>query len=260
MNEIRVGIHQHDGAGLAPVQRLADLATAIADQQLDLVICPELFMSGYNVGTDLHKLAEPIDGAFARAVADLANQTGTAVCYGYPQRDGQAVYNSALVVSGCGEVIANHRKLAIPPGFEQDYFVPGDQLTLFDLQGFRCALVICYDVEFPEIVRAACMAGADLVIVPTALGEQWVQVARSVVPARAFENGCFVAYANHAGAEGDITYAGASCIVDPVGLDMARAGTGPQLISATLARSRVAVARERLPYFADLEALRPKLA
>ena len=103
MSEIRVGIHQHDGAGLAPAQRLADLATAIADQQLDLVICPELFMSGYNVGTDLHKLAEPIDGAFARAVADLANQTGIAVCYGYPQRDGQAVYNSALVISGCGE-------------------------------------------------------------------------------------------------------------------------------------------------------------
>lgn len=260
MSEVRAGIFQGDGAGLSPAQRLAGLATAIADQQLDLVVCPELFMSGYNVGSDLHNLAEPEDGPFARAVADLARQTGTAVCYGYPERDGQSVYNSALVVSGAGETLANHRKLAIPPGFEKDFFAPGDQLTRFELGGMNCALVICYDVEFPETVRAACLADAEVIIVPTALGAQWDQVAHRVVPARAFENGCYALYANHAGVEGDITYAGVSCIVGPDGRDVTRAGEVPQLISATLEAARVAAARQRLPYFADLVALRPKLA
>jgi len=216
-------------------------------------------MSGYNAGSSLHDLAEPADGPFARAVADLARQTGTAICYGYPERVDRAVHNSALVVSGAGATLANHRKLTIPPGFEQDFFTSGGQLTRFELGGMKCALMICYDVEFPETVRAACLAGAEVVIVPTALGMQWDQVAHRVVPARAFENGCYVLYSNHAGVEGDITYAGASCIVGPDGRDVARAGAEPQVISATLEASRVAAARRRLPYFADLVTLRPKL-
>jgi len=257
---LKAGIFQSNGAGLGPVERLANLAEAIAGQQLDLVVCPELFMSGYNVGSHLHELAEPADGPFAQRVADLAQQTGTAICYGYPERDGRTVYNSALVMSGTGEVLANHRKLAIPPGFEQNFFEPGGQLTAFELGGIKCALVICYDVEFPETIRAACLAGAEIVIIPTALGAQWDQVAHRVVPARAFENGCYALYANHAGSEADMTYAGASCIVGPDGRDVARAGDQPELITAALAASRVAAARQRLPYFADLVALRPKLA
>lgn len=260
MSTLKAGIFQSNGAGLGPVERFANLAEAIADQQLDLVVCPELFMSGYNVGSHLHELAEPSDGPFAQCVADLARQSGTAICYGYPERDGETVYNSALVVSATGAILANHRKLAIPPGFEQNFFAPGNQLTGFELAGMKCALVICYDVEFPETVRAACLAGAEIVLIPTALGAQWDQVAHRVVPARAFENGCYTLYANHAGSEGDISYAGASCIVGPDGRDVARADDRPQLITATLEASRVAAARQRLPYFADLVALRPKLA
>ncbi len=259
MSQIKAGVFQCDGAGLSPAQRLASLATAICNRQLDLVVCPELFMSGYNGGSRLHDLAEPADGPFARAVADLARQTGMAICYGYPERDGRVVYNSALVVSSSGETLANHRKLTIPPGFEQGLFTGGDQLTRFELGGMKCALMICYDVEFPEAVRAACLAGAEVVVVPTALSVQWDQVAHRVVPARAFENGCYVLYANHAGVEGDITYAGASCIAGPDGRDEARAGEEPQVISATLDATRVAAARRRLPYFADLVTLRPKL-
>ncbi|WP_108879449.1 nitrilase-related carbon-nitrogen hydrolase [Anderseniella sp. Alg231-50] len=257
---LKAGIFQSNGANLRPADRLGALDAAITDQRLDLVVCPELFMSGYNVGTDLHRLAEPADGEFARSVADLARQTNTAICYGYPERDGELIFNSALVVSKSGDTISNHRKLAIPPGFEQSFFGPGDQLTSFRLGGMNCALVICYDVEFPEVVRAACMAGAEIVIIPTALGAQWDQVAHRVVPARAFENGCYALYANHAGSEGDITYAGASCVVGPDGRDIARAGDRPQLITASLEACRVAAARQRLPYFADLVALRTKLA
>ncbi|MEM9473420.1 MAG: carbon-nitrogen hydrolase family protein [Pseudomonadota bacterium] len=260
MSTLRAGVFQGNGADLRPAERLTRLAEAIADRQLDLVVCPELFMSGYNVGSDLHALAEPSDGGFAQSVADLARQTGSAICYGYPERDGDAVYNSALVVSRTGKPVANHRKLAIPPGFERNWFTAGDGPTHFELGGMSCALVICYDVEFPETVRAACLAGAEVVLVPTALATQWDQVAHRVVPARAFENGCYALYANHAGSEGDVAYAGASCIVGPDGRDVARAGEEPQLISATLEATRVAAARRRLPYFSDLAALRPKLA
>lgn len=257
---MKAGVLQSDGAGLTLHARLDKLAAAISGKRLDLVVCPELFMSGYHVAEQLHVLAEPADGSMARATAALARAAGTAIVYGYPERDGASVYNSAAVISADGRLLANHRKLAIPPGSETNWFSPGSGLTMFKLGTMKCAVLICYDAEFPEAVRAACLAGAETVIVPTALSSQWDQVAERVIPARAFENGCWLLYANHAGAENGLTYHGGSCIVTPQGRDAARAGSGEELITATLDATTVAAARARLPYFSDLAALRPRLA
>lgn len=257
---MRAGIFQCDGAGLAPQDRLEKLGRAIDGKGLDVVVCPELFMSGYHVGGQLHELAEPADGPFALAVATHARASNTAIVYGYPERDGEAVYNAALAIGADGATLANHRKLAIPPGSEEGWFAPGGGLTLFQLGGMTCGLLICYDAEFPEAVRAVCLAGAETVIVPTALSSQWDQVAERVIPARAFENGCWLLYANHAGTENGLTYHGGSCILDPQGRDAARAGGGEELISSTLDAGTVAAARVRLPYFRDLADLRPRLA
>jgi predicted amidohydrolase len=257
---MKTAIFQCDGAGLTPQARLGKLARAIEGQGLDLVVCPELFMSGYHVGEQLHELAEPADGRLSQQAAQLARTAGTAIVYGYPERDGDSVFNSALAIGADGTTLANHRKLAIPPGSEEGWFAPGQGLTLFQLGGMTCGLLICYDAEFPEAVRAACLAGAEAVIVPTALSDQWDQVADRVMPARAFENGCWVLYANHAGAENGLAYHGGSCIVGPQGRDAARAGAAEQLITATIDAASVAAARARLPYFRDLQDLTPRLA
>jgi predicted amidohydrolase len=257
---MKTAIFQCDGAGLTPQARLGKLARAIEGQGLDLVVCPELFMSGYHVGPLLHELAEAADGGFSQQAAQLARTAGTAIVYGYPERDGDSVFNSALAIGADGTPLANHRKLAIPPGSEESWFAPGQGLTLFQLGGMTCGLLICYDAEFPEAVRAACLAGAEAVIVPTALSDQWDQVADRVMPARAFENGCWVLYANHAGAENGLAYHGGSCIVGPQGRDAARAGAAEQLITATIDAASVAAARARLPYFRDLQDLTPRLA
>ena len=257
---MKAAVFQCDGAGLSPQDRLEKLARAIEGRGLDLVVCPELFMSGYYVADQLHALAEPADGPFAQSVATLARASNTAIIYGYPERDSSTVYNSALAIGADGATLANHRKLAIPPGSEEGWFAPGSGLTLFQLGGMTCAILICYDAEFPEAVRAACLAGAETVIVPTALSDQWDQVADRVIPARAFENGCWLLYANHAGTENGLTYHGGSCILTPQGRDAARAGRSEELITAMIDAQTVAAARARLPYFRDLADLRPRLA
>jgi predicted amidohydrolase len=218
-------------------------------------------MSGYNVGDALLELAEPPDGPFAQQVADLARAHATAIVYGYPERDGDTLYNSALCIDGNGETLANHRKLLIPPGFEGDYFVPSDGgQTLFELNGVRCAILICYDVEYPEAVRAAAEAGAQVVLAPTALVERWTTVAYQMMRTRAFENGVWLLYANHAGREGGSTYLGASCIVAPDGSDAARAGPGEELITAELDMAQVDAMQARLPYLKDIKQLRRALS
>lgn len=256
---MQAGVFQCAGGGLSVAQRVRKLADAVEEADLDLLVCPELFVSGYNVGDDLHRLAEPCDGPVAGQIKQIACSSKTAIVFGYPERDGETVYNSAACISADGEVIANHRKLIIPPGSEEQYFEHGNGLTLFDLGGLRCGLLVCFDAEFPETVRALALAGAQLVIVPTALGKDWPVVANRVMPTRAFENGVWFIYANHAGEENGTKFLGASCIVSPEGKDAARAGAGEQVISCEVEPESVLKAQKRLPFLAGSEALKGRL-
>ena len=247
---MKLAVYQCKDAGLNAADRLAKLEKHIAGQGLDLVLCPELFPTGYNPTLDYGALAEASIGPFAQAMATLARNHGTAIAYGYPERAGEALYNSAALIDASGQLLANHRKrLPSPQSFEVTTFAKGPSVTFADLDGLRVAIIICYEVEFPESLRQAAQGGAHLVLVPTALGADWGVVAEKMVPTRAFENGVWLAYADHAGAEGGLAFFGGSRIVSPDGQDAAVVGPGREgLISAEVDVARVTAAQARLPY------------
>lgn len=249
---LNVAVAQSPGALDGPEERLAWLSGAVeglSDQAIDLLVLPELFLCGYNIGDAIGGRAQSPDGPAFRKIGRLARESGVAIAFGYAEKTRGRIYNSAACVAKDGSVIGAHRKLLLPPGFESDRFGRGSDCSLFRLGAFKIAFLICYDAEFPEAFRR--VGVADLVLVPTALAAQWSVVAQRVIPARAFENGVFVCYANHCGMENGLEYLGSSCIVAPDGTDMARADNGEALISARLQRSRVGQARQRLPYHAD---------
>lgn len=251
---ITVAVAQCPGDLDGPAARLSWLETRLRDLRdvaPDLLVLPELFQCGYNIGDQLSVLAEPRDGPFAQKIARLAQDFGTAILYGFAERDDENVFNSAQCIDRTGSIIGLHRKLLLPPGFEGDQFCPGSEYTLFPFGGLKLALLICYDVEFPENLRQVAEMGADLVLVPTALGAQWGVVSERVVPTRAFENGVFLCYANYCGSENGLAYFGGSCLVAPDGKDLARAGKSEDCIVATVKKSAVAAAQQRLPYLAD---------
>lgn len=257
---MEIAVYQCALGGLDTSTRLQRLDQALRDPKAtsaSLLVCPELFMSGYNIGEAITRLAEPADGPFAQAVATLARHHGKAILYGYPERDGTVVYNAAACFGPDGARLANHRKLALPPGFESNYFRRGDRLTLFPLGGLKFGLLVCYDAEFPETVRALAQQDAHVIVAPTALKEIWGSVATRMMPTRAFENGVYFIYANHAGGEGEVTYFGGSCIVAPDGEDAARAGSGEGVIVASVDAEAVKKAQKRLPYLDDLEQIAP---
>ncbi len=262
---MRIGIFQCAGGGLSLDARLKRLRDAVAgaqtgaDDGLDLVLCPELFASGYNVADELAARAEPATGAIFARFAELAQELDIAIVYGYPEQGEGCIYNAAAFVSAAGELLANHRKQLNSPGsFEEACFVPGERTTSLTWRGIEIAILICYEVEFPEAVRCAAAAGAELVLVPTALADQWGVVADCVVPARAFENGVWLAYANHAGSENGLDYLGASKIVAPDGRIAAAAGAEEALIAAPIDTGRVEAAQRRLPYLRDYQRYRCK--
>jgi len=251
MTDIRVAIFQPDarddtpGARLERVEARLDEAGAGA---YDLMLCPELYLSGYDVGPRVRQCAEPADGPSLRHVAYLAEKYDTALAIGYPELAGQTLYNAIAVIGKSGERLLDYRKRLLPPGFEDETFTPGKDIGIFDFMGQRVAVLICYDVEFPEIVRQVAMAGAGIVLAPTALRSKWRFVARKMIPTRAFENGLFLLYANYAGREGSSEYLGQSVIVAPDGCELALAGMTEEVISARLDMLEVARVRETLPY------------
>ena len=249
---LRAAIYQCECRDEAPVERLQRLDRMLDGHggKLDLVICPELFLSGYNVGDRIRQLSEPQDGPFARAAATLASKHGTALIYGYPERSGDVIYNAAACIDRNGRTIAHHRKLRLPNAFEKSYFAVGEDYTQFELNGWSIAILVCYDVEFPEAVRACAARGAQLVVAPTALKKEWAFVARSMIPTRAFENRFFVAYANYCGREGAFEYLGESCFSGPDGRVIA-AGSTETLLTASLDQADITTARQALTYLQD---------
>ena len=244
--------HSHLGDKQRQLEQLSAEARRLQGQ-VDLLVTPELFMTGYRLPpTDMQALAEPADGPFAADVAALARETGTAILYGYAERAEGTVFNAVQAFGADGTLLTRYRKLHLPSAEERATFAPGGRLVTFPYRGFRVAPLICYDVEFPEMVRAAAIAGADLVIVPTALRRRWSVIAEKLIPVRALENGIFLAYANWAGAEADWDYAGLSVIAGPDGSELARAGDSPQTIIATLDQAAIATIRPQLPYLQDV--------
>lgn len=198
--------------------------------------------------------AEPADGKHVERLQTIVAETGIAIVAGFAEAADGVVYNSAVAVTPDGGRHV-YRKMHLYGDYEKSLFHPGDTAPpVFRIGGLKAGMVICYDVEFPEMVRHLATSGADLVLVPTALPvcDHAAFIARSIVPVRAFENQVFVAYANHAGRDDAFTYAGLSGIAAPDGSDLARASeTAAGVLIADIDPAAFAVIRASNPYLTD---------
>ncbi|MFD3525447.1 carbon-nitrogen hydrolase family protein [Streptomyces sp. NPDC058653] len=263
MPSSRIALLQSSGRPGDTVKNLESVAGAAREAAAGgaaLLVCPELFLTGYAIGADVSRLAEPADGPAAEAVARIADEYGIAVLYGYPERAGEGasarVHNAARLIGSDGSSLANYRKTHLYGGFEQEWFTPGDTpVVQAELGGLRVGIMICYDVEFPEYVRAHALAGTDLLLVPTAQMHPFEFVAASVVPVRAFENQMYVAYVNRTGREGEgasaFEFVGLSCLAGPDGTTRARAGRGEELLFGDVDPELLRASRAANPYLRD---------
>lgn len=255
MPPLRTALLQSSGRPGAVAENLKVLDEAAgraAAAGARLLAGPEMFLTGYAIGDAVPRLAEPADGPGAQAVADIARRHGLAVLYGYPERAGELIFNAAQLIGPDGTPLANYRKTHLFGGFEQEWFTPGERTVVqAELDGVRVGLLICYDVEFPENVRAHALAGTDLLLVPTAQMHPFQFVAESVVPVRAFESQMYVAYVNRTGPEGEFEFVGLSCLAGPDGTVRARAGRGEELLVSDVDPAFLTASRAANPYLHD---------
>ncbi|MEU9108034.1 carbon-nitrogen hydrolase family protein [Streptomyces xanthophaeus] len=235
------------------LKALDEAAARAAQGGAGLLVTSEMFLTGYALDVqDIAALAEPADGTSARAIGEIARRHGVAVLYGYPERAGADVFNAAQLIAADGTPLANYRKTHLFGSFEQEAFTPGDTpVVQADLNGLRVGVMICYDVEFPENVRAHALAGTDLLLVPTAQMHPFQFVAEQLVPVRAFENQMYIAYVNRTGPEGEFEFVGLSCLASPDGTTRTRAGRGEELVFGEADPELLAASRETNPYLRD---------
>ena len=204
----------------ANVARARELVAASAAS--DLVVLPELFLPGYEL-EDVEPLAVEVDGAEVGELRGAARDAGAGVVMGLAERVDGGVANSAVCIDAAGEVAGVYRKTH-PFGEERDTYAAGEELVTVELGGRVLGLMICFDMEFPEVARALAERGADMLVTISANSPPFELDHDVFARARALENGLPHVYVNRVGDENGLPFSGGSLALDPDGRVLVAAG------------------------------------
>lgn len=255
MLDLRVAVAQMTcvvkdrAANMASIERFVHDAVA---QKVDILCLPELCICGYNADDNDASAPEPMEGPSVRHLAQVGRDTGLTFLAGLLERDiGGVVYNTQVVFGPEG-VLGSYRKTHVPTT-EIGTWSCGDNIHVFDHRKARFGIEICYDSHFPEVSTELADRGAEILFLPHASGgetpqeklERWLRY----MPARAYDNGVFVAVCNQVGDNGaGRVFAGVSFICDARGRVLAQADNGDreEMVVADLEAAGLAEAR-RVP-------------
>jgi predicted amidohydrolase len=210
------------------LRKMEEFIIKAKDQAADLVIFPELALTGYVLHDQIYELAETIPGPSTKRVTEIAKKNRAHVIFGMPElseKTKATIFNAAVLVGPKG-VIGKYRKMYLPTHSvfeEKRYFRSGDQAAAFNTPIGKIGLIICYDVFFPEVCRLTRLKGANLIVCISASPAIRKSYFEILTAARALENTAFLAYVNLAGLEDGLQFWGGSRLLSPTGDLLAKA-------------------------------------
>jgi len=229
----------------ANILRATNLLRGCEDMMLEdrTIIClPELFTTGYSLSReDFMRISEPIPGPTCDKLSILAQELGAYIYGGLAERceDTSPIYDSSILISPSGKLIAKYRKIHLAGKHEKEVFSPGDRPVVVSTDIGKLGLMICYDVVFPELSRSLTLLGSEIILHCSA----WYSIPREMdwgarhyeifVNTRAMENTVFIASSNRTGIEGEFSFVGNSCIIAPWGDILAQKRDGEGCVSIT---------------------------
>ncbi|MEM7547569.1 MAG: nitrilase-related carbon-nitrogen hydrolase [Pseudomonadota bacterium] len=213
------------GAAFAAIDHALAVGSAAG---ADFVVMPELFLPGYG------QERMDADPDWPARLSAAAAHADTGLVCGLAEAGEQGTENVARVYDADGASLARYAKVQLFGARERRLFTAGTAPVSFTHAGLKIGVIICYDAEFPEVIRHHARAGADLILCPTANPEPFDTVSRFMIPAQSAQNGLSIAYANFCGEEGDVTYTGRSIITGPDGEPLAMAGLHPAILIADI--------------------------
>lgn len=206
----------------ANIQKIAEYTAEAKQQDAELVVFPELSLTGYILRDELYELAEKIPGPSTTAIEKIAQKTKAHIVFGMPElseKTQATIYNTAVLIGPKG-LIGKYQKMYLPTHSvfeEKRYFRPGYRVGTFETELGKLGLIICYDIFFPEVSRLTRLEGAQLIICPSASPAVRRTFFEVLTVARAIENTAFLAYVNLVGIEDGLQFWGGSRLVGPNG-------------------------------------------
>ncbi|MGB9740438.1 MAG: carbon-nitrogen hydrolase family protein [Candidatus Bathyarchaeia archaeon] len=204
------------------LKKMESISVKAAKEEAELIIFPELSLTGYVVRDEIYNLAETIPGPSTKAMVQIAKKAGLYVIFGMPELSEKAkstIYNSAVLVGPEG-FIGKYRKMYLPTHSifeEKRYFRHGYEAVALDTKLGKIGLIICYDIFFPEVSRLTRLKGAMLIVCISASPAVRKAFFEALTVARAIENTAFLAYVNLVGIEDGLQFWGGSRLVGPNG-------------------------------------------
>ena len=213
-----------------------------------LIALPEMFATGFSMNSVEVAACADETRAF---LCELAAELGVAILGGYAEPGDPRPFNACSLYSESGEEILHYRKIhPFSLAGEHEHYSGGDWIFTVEVEGVRVTPVICYDLRFPELFRAAA-ARTDLFVVianwPAKRSDAWSTLLR----ARAIENQAYVLGVNRVGPGAGEPHSGDSALVEPFGQALAEASGEPAVIAGEVDAALVRDAREHFSFLED---------
>jgi len=252
---VRVAVLQtaaEPGEVAANVDRLVELIEEHGPH-VDLVVAPELATTGYDLDVLAARgleLADPADGVTGKRLQELATRVGATLVVGFLERNGTEIYDSLLMVSPSGPPGVYRKSHLYPP--ELAVFAAGTTLGVVDTPAGMLGPLVCFEHAFPEVATTLALAGAQILVIPSAVPLDYEHLIHLRTRARAQDNQIFAIGCNMAGHG----FAGRSLVADPRGEVLAEAGEEPTVLLVELDLAAARSERGREP---SLQMRRPEL-
>lgn len=218
----------------------------------DIIVLPELWTTGYDL-TRLNEIADPKAVKTIEFLQNAAHKHQVHFIGGsVANQEENGVKNTLLVINKDGKLVHQYSKLHLFKLMDEHiYLEAGSEKGLFQLDNHQFAGVICYDIRFPEWIRAHTSEGAEALFVVA----QWPALRlahwRALLIARAIENQCYVIACNRSGNDPNNQFAGHSLIIDPWGEVIVEAGKSEEILLAEIEMDLVKEVRRQIPIFTD---------
>ncbi len=251
-----VGLFQYDPGWEDKEKNKEKILQLISESspQLDLLIFPEMTLTGYTMNTDLGEVFDLKQSPTLQFFSTLAKNLSINIIAGFIEREYNKSYNTLIVVDRTGNVRAKYRKIHLFSfAGEEKYYCPGDKPEIVKLENINIGLSICYDLRFPELFRLYGKAKVDLIVNIANWPDTRIEHYVALLRARAIENLCYVAGVNRVGREKRNIYDGRSSIYDALGNELISLKDKEAILIADIDFSNILEVRRRFPFLEDVK-------
>jgi predicted amidohydrolase len=235
----------------ATAEKFTKLAS---DEGCDIVVFPEMFNTGFSM--NVSSIAEDENGETSSELSKMAKKNRINIIAGYVVKTPGDTKgrNIAVAYNRTGQSIAKYVKLhPFSYAGEDQYYIPGNDSVVFDIEGLKASIFICYDLRFPEVFRGVAKDVQAIFVLanwPSERKEHWL----ALLKARAIENQCFVIGVNRIGKDGNgILYPGSSAIFGPLGDGMCCGRDNVEFMMCEINPQETFEVRARFPFLQDMQ-------